>query len=232
MHLRSVCLLTSWSFHLGFRAPGKQLPKFCPTTNEPVGISNRQRPASPLSIAMSGSGDSTSSENLSHQSSLRENKQGVLRKDLVIVNNVRPVSALSFHVKIFRRTWRSHTWQVLEYLWYPDQTQHLLLYLWSKWSLELRYTSHISICSFFISIWYVWFCLVVYGYAAAYSSAYLNPRGFSGKFLLGWPQGWSFSALYRATAVALNSSSVYGSIRWLLPASYTDWLFSFFPSDK
>lgn len=144
---------------------------------------------------MSCSSDSTSSENLSHQSSLRENKQGVLGKDLVIVNNVRPVSALSFHVKIFRRTWRSHTWQVLEYLWYPDQTRHLLLYLWSKWSLELTYTSHISICSFF----YIYLiCMILFSCIWIHSYLFLGlfwySRGFSGKFLLGWPQGCYCSA--------------------------------------
>lgn len=154
MHSHYVCLLTNWSLHLGFCAPGTQLPKFCPTTNEPAGPLNRQGPGSYLSIATSCGSSSTSSEDLCHQSSLRENKQGVLGKDLVIVNNVRAISALSFHVKVFRRTWRSHTWQVLQYLWYPDETWHLLLYLWGKWSLELTQTSHISIRSFFISDMY------------------------------------------------------------------------------
>lgn len=58
------------------------------------------------------------------------------------------------------------------------------------------------------------------------------PRGFSGKLLLGWPQARHFSALYRVTVAILNSSLVYQSFRWLLLASYTDWLFSFFPSDR
>lgn len=173
-------------------SPAKSCPGSVPPPTSQW-VWNRQGPASQLSITQSCCSNSSLPEHLSHQSSLQENKQGVLGKDLVIVNNVRPFSSLSFHVKIFRRTWRSHTWQVLEYLWHPDQTWHLLLYVWSKWSLELMYTSCISICSFF----YIYLiCIILFSCIWIHSYLFLGlfwyPKGFSGKFPLGWPQGLYF----------------------------------------